>query len=558
MNTVLRLLLIEDAARDARALREMLADVEGTPPPQLHHVSTLAQAELALAMAEAPYDCILLDLRLPDSEGVQSVERIRQQHREVTLVVLTGNSDQQSALIALQHGAQDYVIKGTLDAEALMRLLRHAVERNRLVIALDRARQAEYHRATHDPLTGLPNRLLFSDRVRTALAQRRNGKLVLCFIDLDGFKRVNDQHGHGVGDSLLKAVAAALQETVRTGDTVARLGGDEFAVLLTQARDADEAALVAQRMVERVATITEIDGKALTIGASVGLALHPLHGLDCEQLLASADRAMYRAKTAGKGQWRFCTPIQISAAAALPKGLDLQSLKLCYQPWYDTQSRECMGLEALIRLEGDHVADTALLLAQTQQALPQLGSWVLEQACRDWLALPRPPAHLAVNISAAELGRRDYVSSTLRLLQELGMPASALQLEIAEDELADAAEQSPLLQHLHCLRGHGVRIALDRFGRHQAALGRLASLPVDVVKLDVRHVRELRTEPLARAFLASVLGYASALGRQTILCGIEEAADLSNLGVLAPGHIQGFGLARPAETGEPRPCQLSC
>lgn len=532
----------------------MLADVETMPPPALRHVSSLAEAELALD--ETPYDCILLDLRLPDGEGVQNVDRIRARHREVTLVVLTGNNDQQSALIALQHGAQDYVIKGTLDGEALMRRLRHAVERNRLVIEMERARQVEYHRASHDPLTGLPNRQLFTDRVRTALAQRRNGRLVLCFVDLDGFKHVNDLHGHATGDALLKAVAATLQEAVRAGDTVARLGGDEFAVLLTQARDADEAALVAQRMVERVGALQNIAGKAIQIGASIGLALHPLHGRDCEQLLASADRAMYRAKASGKSQWRFCTPVQQATTPVLLPGFDLAALKLCYQPWYDTKSHACMGLEALIRLDGHAAADTVLQQAEAQQALPRLGSWVLEQACRDWLALPATPAHLAVNISATELDCRDYTSATLRLLEELGMPCTALQLEVAEDELADAP--GTLLQNLGTLRRHGVRIALDRFGRNQAALSRLARLPVDVVKLDVRHVRELRTEPLAHAFLASVIGYATALGRETILCGVETAVDLENLRSLAPGRVQGFGLAPPLAAGEIQPCLLPC
>lgn len=559
MNTVLRLLLVEDAARDARALREMLADVEVMPAPLLKHVSTLAEAERALAAAA--YDCILLDLRLPDGEGVGNVDRIRTHHREVTLVVLTGNSDQQSALVALQHGAQDYVIKGTLDGDALMRLLRHAVERNRLVIEMERARQLEYHRASHDPLTGLPNRQLFADRVRTAVAQRRNGRLVVCFVDLDGFKTVNDLHGHAAGDALLIAVAAALQDAVRAGDTVARLGGDEFAVLLTQARDADEASLVAQRMVQRVAALTSIAGKAIQIGASIGLALHPAHGRDCGQLLGSADRAMYRAKAAGKGQWRFCAPLEDQIGPALSPDFDMGALRLCYQPWFDARSRACMGVEALVRLDGHAAADKVLEQAQQQQAMPLLGGWVLEQACRNWLALAaqgRAPPRLAINISAAELECRDYAATMLRLLDGLGMPCPALQLEIAEDDLAETPESSALLQNLCALRSHGVRIALDRFGRHQASLGRLSTLPLDVVKLDVRHVRELRTQPATRAFLISVIGYALALGRETVLCGVETADDLANLVPLSPVCVQGFGLAEPHPAAAAEPCLLPC
>lgn len=559
MNTVLRLLLVEDAPRDARVLREMLADVDGMPPPKLHHVSTLAQAEAALAVAS--YDCILLDLQLPDSEGVQGVDRIREHYREVTLVVLTGNTDQQSALIALQHGAQDYVIKGTLDAEALLRLLRHAVERNRLVIEIERAQQRDYHRASHDPLTGLPNRQLLTDRVRTALAQRSSGQLVVCFIDLDGFKRVNDLHGHATGDALLIAVAAALQEATRAGDTVARVGGDEFAVLLTQARDADEAAMVAQRMVQRVAALTHIDGKRVHIGASIGLALHPIHGRDCAQLLASADRAMYRAKAAGKGQLRFCTPDEYPITSPLLPGLDVTALKLCYQPWYDMPSRSCRGLEALIRLDGHSAADSALAQAQQRQALPLLGCWVLEQACRNWLALAATqaaPPRLAINISAMELECPDYASTTLQLLSALAMPCHVLQLEVTEDDLVNAPRDGALLQNLTALRRHGVRIALDRFGRNQAALGQLANLPVDVVKLDVRYVRELRTQPTTQAFLAAVIGYVRALGREVIICGVETAADLQNLNPLEPHQVQGFGLALPRPDSRPLPSLLPC
>ncbi len=559
MSTALRLLLVEDAPLDARALREMLADVDGMARPELHHVTSLAQAEAALA--SAAYDCILLDLRLPDSEGVYGVDRIRERHQEVTLVVLTGNSDQEAALLALQHGAQDYVLKGSHDGESLLRLLRHAVERNRLVIQMERARQQEYHRASHDILTGLPNRQLFTDRTRTALAQRCRERLVLCFVDLDGFKTVNDLHGHATGDALLIAVAAALQDSVRAGDTVARLGGDEFAVLLTQARDADEAALVAERMVQRVAALTRIDGKGIRIAASIGLAMHPAHGRDVDQLLASADRAMYRAKAAGKGQWRFSLPMEEQGQKLLRPDFDMGALRLWYQPWFDTRSLGCMGLEALIRIDGHAAADTALAQAHAQQALPLLGSWVLEQACRNWLALAAgnvAPPQVAVNVSAAELVTPDYPASTLRLLDTLGMPCAALQLEVAEDDLADLPEGSTLLQNLGRLRSHGVRIALDRFGRSQAALGKLASLPVDVVKIDIRHVRELRTQPQARAFLASVIGYATALGCETVLCGIETAADLENLGNLAPARVQGFGLALPLQGGSAQTCLLPC
>lgn len=560
MITPLRLLLVEDSNLDARALMELLKELD--PPPQLTHALTL---EKALAhLAEQTFDCVLLDMRLPDGEGVESVDRIHSLCREVTIVVLTGNDDEHAALAALHRGAQEYIIKGKHDGEALLQKLRHAIERDRLVITLKRQRQEDYHRASHDALTGLPNRLLFEDRLRAVLAQglRRDNRPVVCFVDLDRFKAVNDVYGHATGDTLLQEVARVLQDSVRTSDTVARLGGDEFAILLNYAGDA---ALVAERMVQRIAAIESIGGEPIQIGASIGLAQHPQHGTDYEQLLVNADAAMYRAKAAGKGQWRFFSPPKAAASdVAEPNAFSTLVLQLHYQPWYLHQSQRCMGLEALIRMQGSNAADSVLQEAERQKLLPLLGSWVLEQACRNWLSAQQSGAatlRLAVNISAAELDRRDYASSTLRLLGELGMPCTALQLEVTEDDFVTAS--STLLDNIGVLRQRGVRVALDRFGRNQAALALLKNWPVDVVKLDIRHVHELRTQPAAGAFLTSVISYVQALGHELILCGVETQADLENLKGLAPAllqgvMLQGFGLAPPLPLTTPRAALLPC
>ena len=544
----LRLLLVEDSARDARVLRELLVDADVSPPVQLTHVTTLQGAVAALAAGR--YDCVLLDLRLPDGEGVEGVDRIREQDRETAIVVLTGNNDQQAAINALRRGAQEYAVKGQHDGNEILRLIRHAITRNRLVVEVDQQRQLDYRNASHDALTGLPNRQLFQDRMRIALshARRDDQHLVVCFLDLDGFKAVNDAHGHATGDALLAQVAAVLGDSVRAGDTVARLGGDEFAILLTQARDADEATAVAARMVARVAAITQLNGLPVTIGASVGLALHPQHGINGEQLLANADRAMYRAKSAGKSRWHLFGTTE-GPPTTPSEGLQLADLRLRFLPWYDLRSRACMGIEALVRLDEQAVqADPVLQCAREHQTLPLLGSWVLQKASQAWLELARQqraPPRLAINVAEAELEARDYATSTLRLLAEQAMPASALQLEVAEDVLAAAAEGSALLQNLTTLRGQGVHIALDQFGRNQAALGRLASWPVNVIKLDARCVRDLRSQPSQRALLASISGYAEALQHEVIYCGIESATDLDNLRPLSPTLVQGFGLAPP-------------
>lgn len=556
MNRALRLLLVEDSARDARVLTELLKDATTPHPPQLTHVSSLKQAINHIASQDC--DCVLLDLHLPDSDGIEGVDRLRELNAMVTIVVLTGHDDQQTALAALRCGAQDYVVKGKHDGDSLLLLLRHSVERDQLVIALNQQSQRDYYRASHDALTGLPNRLLFEDRLHTAISQsqRQGQPSVVCFVDLDGFKAVNDVHGHACGDALLQKVAQTLQDTVRAGDTVARLGGDEFAVLLTHAEDA---AQVAQRMVQSVAAIDRIGEARVQIGASIGLAQHPLHGQDSEQLLANADQAMYQAKLAGKGQCCFYKAGSKLLHTEATKTLDLDTLHLHFQPWYQTGGAQCMGLEALIRRHGASAADAVLREAEHSQLLPLLGAWVLSNAARQWLvaaARGQAPPRLAINITATEAERRDYAATVLGLLRDLNMPAAALQLELPEDALI--AGTPALLGNLHLLREQGVHIAVDRFGRHQAALGRLESLPVNVVKLDARHVQALRTQAAARAFMDGVTGYVQALGHELIICGVETQADLDNLGGLTHTGLQGFGLAAPAADTTLRASLLPC
>jgi diguanylate cyclase (GGDEF)-like protein len=292
----LKVLVVEDSVADARLLREALQ--EARAPVDLNFVSTLAEAEQAVRAGA--YDCVLLDLGLPDANGVDNVQRIRAANRAQTVVIMTGLDSEEAALGTLQRGAQDYLVKGRYDGVFIVRVIRRAMERNRVLNEVDQLREYQYYIATHDTLTGLPNRKLFEDRAQTALAQaqRENGWFAVGYVDLDGFKPVNDTYGHAIGDAVLRAVAQVLSESVRATDTVARIGGDEFLLLLTPLKGHTESDIEAttRRLMDRIRSVNNVEGRTINISASLGLAFYPRHGRTIESLLICADQAMYSNK----------------------------------------------------------------------------------------------------------------------------------------------------------------------------------------------------------------------------------------------------------------------
>jgi diguanylate cyclase (GGDEF)-like protein len=286
------ILLIEDNPGDERLVREALRDFPGI------RMLSADRLESGLErLSENPVDGILLDLSLPDSQGLDSIRRARQREAEIPIVVLTGLDDEETAVQALHAGAQDYLVKNQLNPRLLTHTLRYAIERKRLD---DRI----YFQATHDDLTGLPNRALFRDRLQHTLARAERNRneargqplAAVLLLDLDHFKTVNDTHGHAAGDGVLRAVAQRLQESLRKGDTIARLGGDEFAILIEGFTASGDAAAVAQKILRGLEQPVLADGEEFRIGTSIGISLYPADGEDGELLFKHADLALYRAK----------------------------------------------------------------------------------------------------------------------------------------------------------------------------------------------------------------------------------------------------------------------
>ena len=419
------------------------------------------------------------------------------------------------------------------------------------------------HQAFHDSLTGLPNRLLFEDRAIQALRARGKRTVALLYLDLDRFKRVNDNLGHHAGDALLRRVAERLQGSLRPCDSAGRVGGDEFVVLLPELTDEAEAMTIATRVHRALRESFHIDGSEITVTTSLGVAVTPSDGTDYESLLRSADRAMYAAKDAGRDGVRRSTPnpgrgSDLAFELELRRAMERGELWVAYQPQVDLLTRQVVGTEALVRwlhpARGPMRPDEFLPLAEEIGLLGTIDAWVLTQACRQAVAWRSSAAaadlRVAVNLSAGPLLSGNLEAIVLRTLRDTGLPPEALELEVTEQ--VAGVKGADALAALSSLRQIGVRIAIDDFGTGYSSLSRLRTLPVDVVKIDQSFVREIADESSPVPLVTSTLTMARALGLQVVAEGIETATQLAFLTANGCDLGQGYLLGRPVPAAEVR------
>jgi diguanylate cyclase (GGDEF)-like protein len=413
--------------------------------------------------------------------------------------------------------------------------------------------------AFRDALTRLPNRALFQDRVSHALARadRRPGVLAVLFIDLDGFKDVNDSLGHGAGDQLLCMVAERLRSCVRPADTAARLGGDEFAVLLEDIRSADDAAKVAERVLDALAMPFIVGGRETTIGASIGIALNTRTD-DIDSLLRSADVAMYSVKETGRARYQlYATEMLTSVVDRVELGQQLrhavenQELILHYQPMVDMGTGEIQGVEALIRwahpTRGLLAPAEFLGVAEQTGAIFAIGEWVLDSACRqvrEWNAkFPKSTLRVSVNLSPTQILQAGIVEVVSSALARSGLDPSLLVLELTEAVMVQDTDLAAT--RLGQLKSLGVGLAIDDFGTGYSSLSYLRQLPFDILKIDkgfIDGVTQGETEP---ALTRAILHLANALNMITVAEGVEEAAQAGALQDLGCRFAQGYLFARP-------------
>jgi diguanylate cyclase (GGDEF)-like protein/PAS domain S-box-containing protein len=678
--SVKRLLLVEDNLGDARLLREMLNE-QSSYNTELTHAKSLGEAEKYLA--EHAADIILLDLGLPDAQGLGAVRRAHAAAPRVPLVVLTGLDDEVAAAQALQEGAQDYLIKGQIEARGLLRAIRYAIERkameetlfvaqeraqvtlncigdavastdilgnitfinlvaekmtgwswqeaagrpmaevfrildgttrevipNPMAMAVGRDRTVHLpmnsilvrrdgfetpiedsvapihdreghatgavivfrdvstaramalelaHSAQHDFLTGLPNRMLLNDRVNQAisLAPRHKRHLAVLFLDLDGFKHINDSLGHPIGDKLLKSIASRLVECVRGSDTVSRQGGDEFVVLLSEAEDGADAAISARRMLQAVAEPHSIDQHDLHVTTSIGVSVYPHDGLDAETLIKNADTAMYQAKENGRQSYQFFKPAmnvraveRQSTEESLRRALERHEFALHYQPKVSLRTGAITGGEALLRwthpTRGAVAPAQFIPIAEDCGLILPIGNWVLREACkqaRAWLDSGLPVGSMAVNVSAMEFRDDGFLEGLFAILAETGLDPSVLELELTESVLMKHADSTQAI--LRSLREKGVQVAVDDFGTGYSSLSYLRKFQVDALKIDQSFVRQITTAPDETSIVTAVISMGRSLKLRVVAEGVETRGELAFLGAHQCDEAQGYFFSRP-------------
>jgi len=417
----------------------------------------------------------------------------------------------------------------------------------------------EMQRRLHDPLTGLANRTLLSLRLDHALARARRSPCVtaVMFLDLDGFKKVNDRHGHGFGDDLLIEIGSRLRATVREYDTVARLGGDEFVVVCEDLPDRALATALAQRILDAVARPVICGKREALVTTSIGIALSELGDTDT-LVLQRADTALYQAKASGRARFELFDQElndQVVAIAeleaALRHAVPRNELRLHYQPIIKASSAEICGFEALVRWErpgyGLLPPEMFIAIAERTGLIIEIGSWVLRNACAqaaEWnLRTPERPLGISINVSAQQLRDDSFVSVVRHELAESGIDPGVVTLELTESSIIEAPASTPAL--LAELRALGLHIAIDDFGTGYSSLTHLRQLPVDVVKIDRSFVSTLGTERDDTAIVAAVIGLAHNLRFETVAEGVETAEQAAILVHLGCDQLQGFLFSRP-------------
>ncbi len=549
-----RILLIDDDEDDYFLTRELLAEIFGSRL-RLEWVRCW-DAALA-AIGEQRHDVCLVDYRLGERTGLELVREAIERGCSAPLIVLTGEGSREVDLEAMRAGAMDYLVKGEITAPLLDRSIRYSIERHRA-----ERRLAEMARL--DQLTGLPNRYLLQDFLTRSLSRAaRNGHYVaLLLVDLDRFKPVNDIYGHHAGDRLLQAIAERLRQTVRASDLVARLGGDEFTVVLTDLGSPETAVAQAERVLEAIRRPVDLGGYEVEVGASIGIAVYPRDANGIEELLSSADAAMYNAK-AGKvggihlytGEMRERQARRQALERRLRQAIAGDEFCLFYQPQIDVRSGRLVGFEALIRWRHPEFGLIApgefIDLTEETGLIVPIGERVLETACAQlarWRRAGPRELSLAVNLSPRQMHDAGLVPLLARLLDEYELPPGLLELEITESHLLRKPEE--VRRILASFSQIGVRVSLDDFGTGFSSLNHLRAFPGASLKIDRSFIQGIEENGSDAAIVRSLIAMAHSLKLEVIAEGVERPGQLRMLAEYGCDYVQGFLVGEPAAADE--------
>ncbi len=420
------------------------------------------------------------------------------------------------------------------------------------------------HLANHDPVTGLPNRLLMNDRLRQMMlsAQRSKSIVAVALVDLDHFKLINDTFGHNRGDQLLQTMSHRMLACVREADTVVRLGGDEFVLLLSGAGRGEAMSQVVQRVLQTIARPSQIEGRELSVSCSVGVSIFPRDGRDVQTLLKNADTAMYKAKELGRNNFQFYSPEmntviteRLEMQSALRSAVEHKQFALLYQPKVDLVTGHIAGMEALLRVKGENgelsLPKNFITLAEESGLIVQIGEWVMREACNFNKSLQErglPPMRVAINLSARQLTRYDLVRAVEQALQHAELSAEYLELELTESMVMHDPEG--VIATLAQLQALGIQLSIDDFGTGYSSLSYLKRFPVASLKIDQSFVRELGQDENAAAIVKAIISLGHSLDMKVIAEGVETEKQMSFFLENRCDAMQGFLFSRPLSAGE--------
>jgi diguanylate cyclase len=545
------ILLVEDNPGDVRLVQELLR-AAWVVAGSINHVSSVEDA-IGLVAKDVPA-CILLDLSLPDAQGLGTLERVRDAHPSVPIVVLTGTDDEAQAVQAVQEGAQDYLIKGQVDGHLLGRAIRYAIERKFAEVQLS-------HQALHDPLTGLANRALLMERLAQALAriERHPSSVAVLFLDIDRFKTINDNFGHEVGDSVLACIGDRLRKALRPEDMASRFGGDEFVVLCEDLEDDRHVVTIAKRIGRSISEPISLEAGEVVVTTSIGIAAARGIGDRPEVLLRDADAAVYRAKERGRDRFEFFDQRMRTRLlrrsrreSELRHAIDAGELRLYYQPLVLLDDLRVGRVEALVRWEhprlGLLLPREFIPVAEETGFIVDLGSWVLREACCQTVrwehASPdQRSISTAVNVSPRQLDHPDFEDTVWQILEETGAEPKNLWFEITETALMDPAR--PVLEMLGRLRERGIHLAIDDFGTGYSSLSHLRQFSIDELKVDQTFVQGLERDGEDSSIVAAVVNLAHNLGLSAVAEGVETAEQSRRVQLVGCDLAQGFYFAAP-------------
>lgn len=506
--------------------------------------------------------------------NTQAADDISSSARKILFTTITGAALGLTACVALLLSMRRYFLTPLLKiSDFLTGVHRHHADVEALpepnsqemaevvaaVQALTQAQVALEEMALHDRLTGLFNRYALEARLYQALSHaRRDGRRsALMFIDLDRFKSVNDTLGHASGDELLKTVAERLGSSIRETDTLARQGGDEFILAVDDVKDINAVSTMAQKMIDMIAMPIHLDGLDLSVTASVGISLFPDDGLDLNELMKNADIAMYQAKAAGRGNFRFFNASMNSAALErlhlennLRHALERQEFVLHYQPQVNFESGVVQGVEALIRWQrpdGQLVAPLEFIpIAEDNGLIIAIGEWVIREACRTlahWRTLGHTTLRMAINISARQFRSAELIHVVRQALAEFDIPPRCLELEITESIAMENPQET--VRTLRAIKDMGVSLSIDDFGTGYSSLAYLKLFPIDYLKLDRTFVKDIESDRNDAMICAAAVSLAHSMKLKVIAEGVETTAQAAYLSGQGTDLMQGYLFSKP-------------